>query len=46
LIDDLDKSLPRTLSRKYLGADPPAEPDEVRRLIVRVVPQKITRFDR
>lgn len=41
---DREKSLPRRLSQKYLGEDPPAEPDEVLRLIVRVTPQKITGF--
>jgi PPOX class probable F420-dependent enzyme len=41
LIEDREKSLPRRLSQKYLGEDPPSEPDEVRRLIVRVTPQKV-----
>ncbi|MFJ4467257.1 PPOX class F420-dependent oxidoreductase [Streptomyces sp. NPDC089424] len=44
LINDLEKSLPRKLSQKYLGEDPPAEPEEVLRLIVRVTPQKVTGF--
>lgn len=44
LIDDPDKSLPRRLSHKYLGEDPPAEPDNVARLIIRVAPQKVTSF--
>ncbi|MFD5113469.1 PPOX class F420-dependent oxidoreductase [Streptomyces sp. NPDC058391] len=44
LLDDPEKSLPRELSRKYLGEDPPAEPEEVLRLIVRVTPQKVTGF--
>ncbi|MEU6894737.1 hypothetical protein ABZ934_23565 [Streptomyces sp. NPDC046557] len=35
---------PRRLSQKYLGADPPAEPEEVLRLVVRVRPHKITGF--
>ncbi|MCC5577961.1 PPOX class F420-dependent oxidoreductase [Microtetraspora sp. AC03309] len=44
LIMDEAHELPRELSHKYLGEDPPpAEPDEVR-LIVRVSPQKIIRF--
>jgi PPOX class probable F420-dependent enzyme len=44
LIVDKDKRLPRDLSRKYLGEDPPrAEPGEIR-LIVRVTPQKVIRF--
>lgn len=44
LIDDPEKALPRELSQKYLGEDPPAEPDEVLRLIVRVTPRKVTGF--
>jgi PPOX class probable F420-dependent enzyme len=44
LTEDPDKSLPRTLSHKYLGEDPPAEPADVLRLIVRVTPRKITGF--
>lgn len=44
LIEDRQKSLPRELSQKYLGEDPPAEPEETIRLIVRVTPQKITGF--
>ncbi|MEU9059789.1 pyridoxamine 5'-phosphate oxidase family protein [Streptomyces sp. NPDC048430] len=44
LVDDPEKSLPRKLSRKYLGEDPPAEPEEVLRLIVRVTPQKVSGF--
>jgi PPOX class probable F420-dependent enzyme len=44
LIADSGKSLPRELSQKYLGEDPPAEPEEVLRLIVRVTPQKVTGF--
>ncbi|MFD5034104.1 PPOX class F420-dependent oxidoreductase [Streptomyces sp. NPDC058405] len=44
LLDDPEKPLPRELSRKYLGEDPPAEPEEVLRLIVRVTPQKVTGF--
>jgi len=44
LIEDPSKSLPRKLSQKYLGQDPRPEPAEVRRLIVRVTPRKITGF--
>jgi PPOX class probable F420-dependent enzyme len=41
---DEHKSLPRELSQKYLGEDPPkAEPGEVR-IIVRVTPEKVIRF--
>ncbi|GAA1179935.1 PPOX class F420-dependent oxidoreductase [Pseudonocardia alaniniphila] len=44
LVEDPGKALPRRLSQKYLGEDPPAEPDTVRRLIVRVTPRKVTGF--
>jgi PPOX class probable F420-dependent enzyme len=44
LAEDTSKSLPRALSHKYLGQDPRPEPDEVIRLIVRVIPQKINTF--
>ncbi|PSJ28578.1 PPOX class F420-dependent oxidoreductase [Streptosporangium nondiastaticum] len=44
LVEDPEKSLPRRLSQKYLGEDPPVESDEVVRLIVRIAPQKVTGF--
>ena len=44
LVADPEKELPRRLSQKYLGEDPPAEPDTVQRLIVRVTPRKVTGF--
>ena len=44
LTEDRDKSLPRRLSHKYLGEDPPPEPDDMVRLIVRVIPQKVNVF--
>ncbi len=44
LAEDTGKSLPEALSRKYLGGDPPPEPDDVVRLIVRVTPDKINIF--
>ncbi|MGW0178508.1 PPOX class F420-dependent oxidoreductase [Nocardia sp. NPDC003345] len=44
LIEDPDKALPRRLSQKYLGQEPPGEADELRRFIVRVTPAKITGF--
>jgi PPOX class probable F420-dependent enzyme len=44
LTGDPAKSLPRALSRKYLGHDPPPEPDEVTRVVVRVIPQKVNAF--
>jgi PPOX class probable F420-dependent enzyme len=41
---DEHKLLPRELSHKYLGEDPPkAEPGEVR-IMVRVTPEKVIRF--
>lgn len=44
LAQDPEKSLPRTLSHKYPGEDPPAERAGMVRLIVRVTPRKITGF--
>ena len=44
LVEDTGKSLPKALSRKYLGEDPPPEPGEVIRLIVRVTPDKVNVF--
>lgn len=44
LAEDPGKSLPRALSHKYLDEDPRPEPDEVRRLIVRVTPERVNIF--
>jgi PPOX class probable F420-dependent enzyme len=44
LVEDTGKTLPKVLSRKYLGVDPPAESDDEVRLIVRVIPEKVTNF--
>ena len=44
LIADPGKDLPKELSHRYLNEDPPAEPDEVTRLVVRVIPEKVHRF--
>jgi PPOX class probable F420-dependent enzyme len=44
LTEDAEKSLPALLSQKYLGEAPPAEPADVRRFVVRVIPRKITGF--
>ena len=41
---DPGKRLPRELSQKYLGEDPPPEPDELRRVIVRVIPERVNSF--
>jgi len=44
ILPDPDKRLPRELSHKYLGVDPPGERDDQVRVIVRVVPLKIVGF--
>ncbi|HEX2315939.1 MAG TPA: PPOX class F420-dependent oxidoreductase [Thermomonospora sp.] len=44
LTDDPDKTLPRRLSAKYLGKEAIPEPDEVRRVIVRIRPDRVNRF--
>jgi PPOX class probable F420-dependent enzyme len=41
LIPDPDKTLPKTLSHKYLGEDPPPEGPEVERVIVRLRVEKV-----
>ena len=41
---DPGKRLPRELSRKYLGEDPPPEPEELRRVIVRIIPERVNSF--
>ncbi|WP_280436456.1 PPOX class F420-dependent oxidoreductase [Nocardia carnea] len=45
LSEDPGRSLPRRLSQKYLGQDAPAEPGHLRRVIIRVIPHKVTGFD-
>ena len=44
LLDDPAGSLPKELSHKYLGVDPPPPPAGEVRLIVRITPGKILRF--
>jgi hypothetical protein len=44
LVEDPNKALPLELSHRYLGVDPPAESDKETRLIVRVIPEKVTTF--
>jgi PPOX class probable F420-dependent enzyme len=44
LVEDPGKTLPKLLSHRYLGVDPPAESDDEIRLIVRVIPEKVTNF--
>jgi PPOX class probable F420-dependent enzyme len=38
---DPDKALPKTLSHKYLGQDPPPEGSEVERVIVRMQVERV-----
>ena len=44
LTEDPDKRLSKFLSQKYMTEDPPAEPDAVIRLVVRVIPEKVVHF--
>jgi PPOX class probable F420-dependent enzyme len=42
LTDDPERALPKALGQKYMGEDGTEEPPEVERVIVRVVPRKVT----
>jgi PPOX class probable F420-dependent enzyme len=44
LSGDPGKSLSGALSQKYLGEDPPPEPDELTRVVVRVIPLRVNAF--
>ena len=44
LVEDPGKDLRTRLSQRHLNEDPPPEPDEVVRLVVRVIPEKVNRF--
>lgn len=44
IAEDPEKILPGRLSHRYLGVDPPAEPDELVRVSVRVIPEKVNSF--
>jgi PPOX class probable F420-dependent enzyme len=44
LLADPEKTLPEQVSMKYLGEAPPPEPAEDTRYIVRITPEKVTRF--
>ena len=44
LIDDPDRTLSVTLTRRYLGQDPPADPPGSSRLIGRLTPEHISGF--
>ncbi|WP_433558914.1 PPOX class F420-dependent oxidoreductase [Pseudonocardia xinjiangensis] len=41
ITEDPDKTLPKTLSHKYLGEDPPSEGSAVERVIVRLHVEKV-----
>jgi hypothetical protein len=41
LVADPEEELPKKLSHKYLHEDPPPESDEISRLVVRVIPQRV-----
>jgi PPOX class probable F420-dependent enzyme len=41
LIEDPERALSFAVTRKYIGQDPPEDPPESRRLIVRLVPEKV-----
>ncbi|WP_113699297.1 PPOX class F420-dependent oxidoreductase [Nonomuraea lactucae] len=44
VLADPDKTLPKRLSHKYLGEDPPVEPGDVVRVIVRISPLRVNGF--
>ncbi|ROQ66023.1 PPOX class probable F420-dependent enzyme [Streptomyces sp. 840.1] len=44
LLPDPEKELPRRLSHRYLGEDPPHEGAEEVRLIVRITPERVNGF--
>jgi PPOX class probable F420-dependent enzyme len=46
VLEDPEKALPKRLARKYQDAEPPAEPAEVRRVVLRLTPRKINWFGR
>jgi PPOX class probable F420-dependent enzyme len=44
LVEDEGRVLQRAVSHKYLGEDPPPDPEGTVRVVVRVVPHKISGF--
>ncbi|MEU6719907.1 PPOX class F420-dependent oxidoreductase [Nonomuraea sp. NPDC046802] len=42
--EDRDRALQLAVSHKYLGQDPPADPEGTVRVVVRVIPDKIHSF--
>jgi len=45
LTEDRDRTVQRAISHKYMGQDPPAEPADVVRVVVRVTPERIVEFN-
>lgn len=45
LTPDPERALPRALSHKYLGTDPPKDEPGDERLVIRVTPVRVTKFD-
>ena len=45
LVEDPEKALPKTLSQQYLGTDPPLEEPGWRRLIVRIISERVIQLD-
>jgi PPOX class probable F420-dependent enzyme len=44
LVDDPERALGQRLTQAYLGQDAPPDPPGARRLIVRIHPERVTRF--
>jgi PPOX class probable F420-dependent enzyme len=44
LLPDPDHALPRALSHKYLGTDPPQDEPGDERLVIRVTPERVVTF--
>ncbi|WP_406276857.1 PPOX class F420-dependent oxidoreductase [Nocardia sp. NBC_00881] len=44
LVEDRDRAVQREVSHKYLGEDPPSDPEGTVRVIVRVIPHKVGGF--
>jgi PPOX class probable F420-dependent enzyme len=42
--EDQDRTFQREISHKYLGQDPPPEPSDMVRVVVRIIPHKIISF--
>jgi PPOX class probable F420-dependent enzyme len=44
LTEDTSRAFQTEISHKYLGEDPPPDPDGVVRVVVRVIPEKVVEF--